>query len=766
MQGNQLAAYGIKVNRKISLKQFDLATDLSAEVKQSHLSTATHGLDTIFSSLSADYPLSLEMLYRSVELLCKYQHGRYLYDQVNKAVEGYCVRELKPLIHNLQHQSQNLTENVLAAWEVLREKHAVVEATFAYLFEVWAPGSLAGLGPLCAGHFRQHALGNKAHELVRLVSAKIGPGYVKEDGHMQRMLAMLHQLSLMPQIMQNMQDAVDKFPILEGDLVQGLGVFEDFDGSFKKMLPTSEYQQEYSCLLRKHYLGKYVGLFGKWVPLAIEEGLQNEFVAMAKISKACDKVDSFTTVLKGALREYFRKTLIKVDMDAPERAVALMIKVMEKFSDWLMPFSSFLSSKDLVTEAADAALNINSELSAELLAVYCNWLLQSGGMGGDANYADKTLYFMENEQPGDEGHYDMDADDPLQAPRVTKPLIIREVDRVIRILRLVHAKEHFELVYRRFYSRRALDLVRRGNPVAKGQVENYVLERLEQEMGLSYVSKLQAIWREVQAGGEDEYGLDMEEGCLVPEGIWAFTAPSACVEVKKGVAALDRASLLTDLFRKDGKVLKMLDGLCTFGINVTLHKGPVYIDVSLPHAAILAQYKDQEINTTISSEQLFKNSGIKSQELFNKALRTLSSNKFPLLVKSDGGYRINFTFDVPHGKVTQLSLYSRKELMLLDCPMLAQATSSNVFTSANTSAESIETPPVDPTMKGHQLEAAIVRLLKKHKTIKREELRAKVQEALLWRVEDEEWKRHVESLQEREFIGTGKSDTDTLQYIP
>lgn len=755
-QQSQLATFGIKVSKKISLKHFEFPNDLTAEVKHGYMNTISNGLDTIFSSYP-DYQLCIEMLYRSVEMLCKYNHGRAIYDQVNRAIEGYCVRELKPLVHNNpQHQSLSLAGNALAAWETL------VEASFAYLFEVWTHnnGSFIGLRQLSSGHFRQHALGSKTHELVRLVNAKIGPGYPREDHSIKKLLAMLHQLNLMPQVMHSVQEALGKFPVLEGDLAQGFSVFQEFQTGFAPLLPSEEYRQEYFGFVREKYLQKYVGLFEKWTSLVIAEGLQKEFMAMAHISKACDKVNEFVIILKSALKEFVRRLILKVDLETPEKPITVLVRIMETFTQWISHFPYL--SVDAVTEAVEAAINLNSELTAELLACYCNILLLSEKMSSEENYGDKTQQIRASLPPEDHDYIYEDVHDPLQPIKVGSPSIIQEVDKVISVLRLVHAKDHFELVYRRLFSRRMVSFARAGSPSVKGQVENYMIERLEKELGAAYVSKLKAIYREVCSDVEYE---DINPGtfCFVPEGIWAFTLPTSCVEIKPQTAIDDgyeSYSYWANYYREEKKILKLVDCLCTFEVYMELVNGPVTFFVSLPHAAILMLYRNQLRNMQLSVSELYKNSGITSTELFNRALKTLSSTKLPLLIKSENGYRVNHALQVFEKKI-QIMLYSRKELLLMDCPLIGMVAAGSEMKFGG-SEESVEPPVIDPALKGHQLEAAIVRILKKQKNMPTGDLKKAVQEVLTWRIDESDWKRHLESLQEREFI---KITAETISYI-
>ena len=370
-----LVSFGIKVTKKIPLvPQFDFPTELSREIRETHLSNASSGLTNIFS---ANYNInySMEVLYRSVEMLVKYNNGKQLYELVSKAIQEFCDNHLLGLVKDISDEYE-YANSILSAWILFEERLALVQATFAYLFEVWVrrQPQLVGLDALAAGQFRHRVVGERSTVLVRAIDSKLGPGLPRNDPTVVKMLLMVQQLNLMPAVMENLSKSLDQISLDFSHFSKVYSVYEDFVSGFSSVLPP-DYRTEYNAFLRDKFLVKSRITADLLKNLVMNQNFI-EFESLIKIAKICENVSQFSSALRQALFQLVKDAICDpAVLDNVDRPIAMVIQIKSILSDWITKCQ--LKDEQVgLTSSLEESLNQMSELSVELLCCYCDFLIK------------------------------------------------------------------------------------------------------------------------------------------------------------------------------------------------------------------------------------------------------------------------------------------------------------------------------------------------------------------------------------------------------
>ena len=333
------------------------------------------------------------------------------------------------------------------------------------------------------------------------------------------------------------------------------------------------------------------------------------------------------------------------------------------------------------------------------------------------------------------------------------------IDRVIELFRLLHAKDYFEQVYKRMLARRLLDFPIRNQPESKKGVEEVFVDRFEQEMGSAFTSKMRGMIKDSCGPQENDY---------ITCGIWpSLDDPYVSMKLTNDLAGHLHKEKAHYLSQHPGRQVTWLKTLSTCEIEAVYPATPkprrIRFNLTLPQAAVLLLFNQRD---EFSLEEIRNETNIKDKDLLFRVLKTLSSAKLSILQcdSTKKVYTFNYNLQLPQTMTTlKVLLYSQKETLAMDTRQLFRSSKEATLPTSTMSPPPIPEP--DRSLMGYQLEAAIVRTLKKNKTMNEPVLRETVRSLLTWHFSEQQWQDHMASLKDREYYSQDPS-SNILKYIP
>ncbi|KAL1927365.1 hypothetical protein VTP01DRAFT_3994 [Rhizomucor pusillus] len=321
----------------------------------------------------------------------------------------------------------------------------------------------------------------------------------------------------------------------------------------------------------------------------------------------------------------------------------------------------------------------------------------------------------------------------------------------IAIFRVLKNKEHFNVLYQRNLAKRLLlestnsqaeqnkDLEQKKGP------EQDMLDRLKKECGLAYTSKLEGMLRDIKISHKllAEFKKSLGEDVQLPfnikinvltHGLWPshtpldVTLPSEFLQIQsqyqKFYATKDPRRRLT-----------WLNSLSSCDVTANYPKGAKDLSLTLLQTVVLLVFNDKT-KSSYSFAEILAITNIDELEL-RRTLKTLSCGTEKLLLKSTPGQDVEDTDSFAYNDNYE-NRHSRVR-------MLAEKVS-----------EVVEDPETMPRgvlfTRQHQLDAAIVRIMKNKRHLGHSALLNEVIRQVQFPVTAQDVKRRIETLIEKEYL--------------
>eukprot|EP01120_Amphizonella_sp_Union-15-10_P001540 TRINITY_DN1169_c0_g2_i2.p1 TRINITY_DN1169_c0_g2~~TRINITY_DN1169_c0_g2_i2.p1 ORF type:complete len:744 (-),score=149.38 TRINITY_DN1169_c0_g2_i2:127-2286(-) len=334
----------------------------------------------------------------------------------------------------------------------------------------------------------------------------------------------------------------------------------------------------------------------------------------------------------------------------------------------------------------------------------------------------------------------------------------KTLDKVMMLFRFIQEKDVFEKYYKQHLAKRLL----LGRSVSD-DAERGMIAKLKTECGYQFTSKLEGMFTDMKTSSDmmDSFknwinnmdardplaGIDLNVSVLTT-GFWPTQSSANCVlpaEVAKC------CEIFKNFYLKDrnGRRLTWQTNMGTAEIRAFFTKKHE-LNVSTYQMCILLLFNSAP---QMSYKEILSATGIPIPDL-KRNLLTLSSPKYKILVRSKNEQEK----DIPEDDVFKFNDKFRSKLFRVKILGVVQ--------KETVKQRTVTQQKIDEDRK-HQIEAAIVRVMKARKKMEHSNLIAEVTKQLQSRFRPNPIiiKKRIESLIEREYLERSKTDRKMYQYL-
>lgn len=330
------------------------------------------------------------------------------------------------------------------------------------------------------------------------------------------------------------------------------------------------------------------------------------------------------------------------------------------------------------------------------------------------------------------------------------------IENVIGIFRFLDAKDAFEAFYKKDLSKRIL-LSRSSSADA----EKLMIQKLRDECGPGFTSKLEGMFRDIEVSKAtqaafaektdnrallDQSGIDFSVSVLT-SGLWPTQPPTPDIIYPAGPHKMQEAFAAFYSASNTGKSLRWSPSLgqCTLR---ACYEGNVRKELIVSHFQALVLLLFNSSNS-LTCRQIEIQTRIPTADL-HRTLQSLALHKYVKLITKEPKTREVADEDV----FTYNSGFSHKMYRI-------------VVTQISPKEQHEEETVVEQRVfedRQHEVDAAIVRIMKAKKTLSHNQLLAEVFSAISFPAAAADVKRRVESLIEREYLERD-SGASTYSYL-
>jgi len=330
------------------------------------------------------------------------------------------------------------------------------------------------------------------------------------------------------------------------------------------------------------------------------------------------------------------------------------------------------------------------------------------------------------------------------------------LNKVMMLFRFIQEKDVFEKYYKQHLAKRLL-----LSSSVSDDAERNMIAKLKTECGYQFTSKLEGMFTDMklsgdtmegfknylQTGGADALdGVDLNVHVLTT-GFWPTQSAAKCnlpPEIIKCCEVFKKYYLSNH----NGRRLTWQTNMGTGDIRAMFKGKRHELSVSTYQMVILLLFNNQEAHTCAEIQEA---TGIPAPEL-RRNLLSLSLAKYKILLKSTKEKQVKDTDVFTFNNAFRCKLYRVR--------VMAAARGESK------EEREVTRQKVDEDRK-HQIEAAIVRIMKARKTMEHSSLIAEVTQQLSSRFMPSPLvtKKRIESLIEREYLERSKKDRKVYNYL-
>lgn len=333
------------------------------------------------------------------------------------------------------------------------------------------------------------------------------------------------------------------------------------------------------------------------------------------------------------------------------------------------------------------------------------------------------------------------------------------LDKSVVIFRFLEEKDVFERYYKQHLAKRLL-----FHRSVSDDVERNMIAKLKTECGYQFTSKLEGMFTDMRLSddlmlGFREYlsandlqkamnGIDLSVTVLTNT-FWPVTANTFTCRLPQSVMSTTDVFSKYYLGRHSGRRLTWQTNMGVVDVRANYAKRKHEFTVTVPMMAILLQFNDRD---RVSYQDMLSELDMPDVEL-KRNLQALIFGKHKILLKESKSREIESTDEIIYNDKFSANLVRLK---------IQQLTSK-----ADTDSERSETRDRIEEDRKHQIDAAVVRIMKSRKSLEHNNLVSEVIKQLMsqFAANPASIKKRVESLIEREFLERSTVDIRVYNYL-
>ncbi|KAJ8654808.1 hypothetical protein O0I10_009529 [Lichtheimia ornata] len=328
----------------------------------------------------------------------------------------------------------------------------------------------------------------------------------------------------------------------------------------------------------------------------------------------------------------------------------------------------------------------------------------------------------------------------------------KTVDKLLPLFRYLQEKDIFEAFYKRHLSRRLL----LGRSISN-DMEKMVLLKLKAECGPNFTKNLEAMFTDIEVSADlhvqfkNADGYPAEGGIafhvnVLAQGVWPSYASSEVI-LPANMMAYQEAFEKFYVASFKGRRLIWQNSLSSCVLKGFFSSGTKELHVNLLQAAVLLLFNDKHV---LSYGEIAASTTIEEKDL-KRILASLTSGQHQVLLKQGDGngdeislsdaFVYNDNFSSPNVRIRIGALQQE------------QIGEERKVTEAKVLVD-----------RQHQLEAAIVRIMKSKKSLSHGDLMKELFHQVKFPLDATDIKKRIESLMDRDYLDRSEEDSNTYIY--
>lgn len=695
---------------------------------------------------STPVPHSLEELYGKVEDACLHKHAPQLFQALRAVCDKHIGKEVRSL-HTVSVSVDAFLKEVEAVWQRHCTHMVRIRSIFLYLDRTYivqgAVPDSRSFWDMGLYLFRTHF--SSAHDIQKkTVSSLLNLIDRERDGDTVD-ASLLKNLLLMFSAISTYEEAFEK-PFLAGtdayyrkesqDLISSSDIptylihaerriREESDRALRN-LDARTRKPLVSTIEKRLVADHVVTSLDKGFALMCDENRNDDIKRCFTVfSRANEHMPSHSEsahdLMKARLIEYVKGVGKSIVMDK-EKDTEMVQQLLDLKSrlDQLVSYSfnGAENFSNAVTLAFEFFVNARENKPAELIAKFIDGILRTGNKGFSEEELESTL------------------------------------DKALTLFRFIDGKDVFEAFYKKDLSKRLL-----YDKSASLDLEKSMISKLKTECGSQFTSKLEAMFRDVDASKDlmqsfrthpasrERLGNAVELNVYVLEAArWPLSNQPS--KVKLPQALMNYQEVFKDFYltKHSGRTLgwQHVDGSCT--VKAHFPKGLKILNLSLYQTIVVVLFNDDD---EISYKDIAESTGIEEQPL-KRTLLSLACGKVRVLQKRPKGPRVDSkdTFVFNKG-------FSHKQMRIkVNAIQMKETVEENAATTEKVFQE-----------RNYQIDAAIVRIMKTRRSLHHTGLIAEIYSQLRFPHKPGDIKKRIESLIDREYLERDEKNTQNYIYL-
>ncbi|KAI8344722.1 Cullin [Chlamydoabsidia padenii] len=335
------------------------------------------------------------------------------------------------------------------------------------------------------------------------------------------------------------------------------------------------------------------------------------------------------------------------------------------------------------------------------------------------------------------------------------------LDKTIMLFRFLRDKDVFERYYKQHLAKRLL-----FNRSVSDDAERGMLGKLKRECGYQFTNKLEGMFNDMRLSAEmntqfkeyQERSTNKEQDLeatvtVLTSTFWPMNLSSLpkCIMPAKAMKACQAFEQFY-FGRHSGRRLTWQSQMGNADIKAQFKTSKHIINVSTYAMFVLLLFNDIATDDSLSLEDIQQQTNIPTADL-NRTLQSLACAKYKILLKSEKGR------DIQPGAQFKVNVNFTTSLARIKVQSLASKVESD--------AERKHTQDKVDEERQHQIEAAIVRIMKNRKLMEHNALIAEVTTQLSPRFLPNPLmtKKRIEALIDREYLERSPDDRRSYQYL-
>ncbi|KAJ1908206.1 hypothetical protein IWQ60_011718 [Tieghemiomyces parasiticus] len=357
------------------------------------------------------------------------------------------------------------------------------------------------------------------------------------------------------------------------------------------------------------------------------------------------------------------------------------------------------------------------------------------------------------------------------------------LNQALALFRYLHGKDVFEAFYKRDLARRLL-----LKKSASTDAEKSMLVKLKAECGAEFTHKLEGMFRDIGVSEELErefetaqearlsskargkrpatrVGPGMAVGgdavapgfhfraSVLTQAFWPTYAPVSGVILPAEITAYQDRFRAFYLDAHKQRLLMWQDSLATVVLRAQFDAGRKELELSCYQALVLLLFNDVTPDTTLSYADIQRRTGVADDDELIRTLQSLACGKYRVLTKTPLGREV-----IPATDAFTVNREFSAPLFRLRISTIQQGVKESDKETAATTEKVFQD-------RLHQVDAAIVRLMKAQQTLPHTQLLNLIFQTLKFPITAAELKKRIDAMIDRDYMERDPEDPTLYRYL-